>query len=44
MDTTQLVLQTLASKIGKLEVENICLLAEIETLKEQLSKDEKEGE
>ena len=43
MDATQFVLQTLANKIGKLEVEHACLLAEIQELKEQLKEnDEKE--
>ena len=36
MDVTQAVLETLANKIGKLEVENTCLLVELKTLQKQV--------
>ena len=38
MDLTQTVLQSLANKVGKLEVENTCLSAELQVMQEQLKK------
>jgi len=42
MDITQVVLQTLANKIGKLEVENTCLLTELQGLQQQIQKTQPE--
>jgi len=36
MDITKTVLQTLANRIGSLEVENTCLTVELQALQEQM--------
>jgi|GEM_PF-3209227 len=44
MDMTQKVLQTLANKVGKLEVENTCLQAELQVLQQQIADFKQETE